>query len=434
MAKLHTCIIFFLAAFVVECSHLMEWPLPTRLHMRHHGIHYRTHSRRYLTRVEHVNEAAQSFGFFHYFGECFRPFFGLPLPLLPSSPDPLISHDSSDDLADSPNHKLCEVCYRTVQISDCFSCCSNGHRLHLDCFKQILSSAHPVQRKCPLCRNQLISRPTKLLVELLNNDPEQHPELWNTLEGHFHILLSLKPTEMAQLNWDEALSTILAQGKPAHLRRFLELPQFIDVNAKFENGECAVSTLLIGISLHQAEELRVCRLRENLQIILNHPEIILNRWTGILPRHLIYEAVDCANFHVFLQILDASPDLNLAELFRYICNRPASPKLDVFFNFLLTCNLFDLFAPDEFNNSALHVAIKYGNTEYTLMLLNNEQCTTDHLMAADTRTRSTVLHTAMKKSQDCVIDKLISFRNIDWDLTDSSGQSISALYENRSFN
>ena len=237
---------------------------------------------------------------------------------------------------------------------------------------------------------------------------------------------------MAQLNWAEAFFNILSKGKPSQLEKILALSNLIDINSTFQNGECAVSILLLGIQIYHSEvNAEHCpnRLQQNLEIVLKHPQINLNRSTGRVPRHLIYVAVETGNFEVFHQILRASPDLDLAELFRFVC---FESRFSVFFMFLLDFGPFDLFATDEFGDSALHIAVKRGIAQYALQLLESPRCAVEHLMVVDARTGSTPLHTAMKSScLDEVIEKLVSFHGINWDATDFFGQSIKVLFENR---
>ena len=426
MPKLLPSLLFLLFSLLAQSSHQADWPLPTVLHMRSRrtSAYRRSHEQPLAPVVQ------PDFQLFDYLAANIRPFIGLPR--LPSADDVdscSSSAGSSTELEESLDHTRCDICFHVVSVSDFLPCCTNGHTIHFNCFKTILEINDPARHRCPMCRNGLIAQPQQLHTELQRGHPSNY---WAVLEGHFRVLFAAKPLEMARLNWQDALLNVITKGKPAHLRHFLALADLIDVNFTFSNQECAISTLLLGIALYKSEEHRVKRLKDNLDILVEHPQIQLNRMSGILPRHLIYYAVDSGHFPVFPVFLHSAPGLNLPELLRYICYQP-DHEARRFFDYLLASEPFDLFRTDEFNLSALHIAVKVGNSEFILKLLQSPKCSVHDLMTFDTRTGSTVLHTAMKTCNDVVLDKLLKFPGIDWDRVDFFGQSIGTLFDYRSF-
>lgn len=275
-----------------------------------------------------------------------------------------------------------------------------------------------------------MTSPVRLPSLAIQTDPQVYPQKWDALAGHVALFKFIKPIELASLNWSVAFYHILSKGTPGYLLAFLQL-NLIGVNHTFDNGECAISILLHGSYLYRLETQRVSRLQANLNVILDQPNLILNRHAGATssPRHLIFHSIDANLFPVFLQILDASPKINYPAIFRYVCE---ISHREIFFNYLLTCKLFNLFEPDHFNCSALHIAIRNGHTDYALALLNSPDFTPEYLLKRDTRTGRTVLHTAMVSSLDELVNKLFAnFSDFDWDVVDYSGTSASKLYENR---
>lgn len=87
--------------------------------------------------------------------------------------------------------------------------------------------------------------------------------------------------------------------------------------------------------------------------------------------NLILFAMYYGLLDTFLLILVASPELDVAHLFRQICK---IRKLDIFFNYLLTCKKFDIFAVDHVTgSSALHISIECSNSYYALALLDSPE-------------------------------------------------------------
>lgn len=425
-----TNIILFSLITIFPSSFLAaNWPLPTILQMRFNSLTYMAAYRRRDT-LNEMEESSMSttttnLGFFDNF--C-RQVLGQSVPFQNSLD---FSMTSIGSILDNEFQKTCEICFGVVEMEECPQCCINGHRIHFDCFKAILGSSDIALHKCPLCRDPFLSKPSDVFDEIIESDPGVDPVKWPILESHYRAFLDLKPLQMAQINWPHALFHVITKGSPFLLEHLLRLPN-IDINFSFKNGECAISILMHGIQIYH-EQQHVEPIKTKLNIVLNHPNIRLDRMNGILPRHLIYEAVDLNNFQIFLMILEASSSsslLDISELFRYICYKDDK---EIFFNYLLTCESFDLFETDEFNNSALHIVTKRCKFNWTLSLLQTPQCTTEHLMKADARTGSTVLHLAMVNCTHEVIVKLFSFPGIDWDLMDYFGQSIRNLYENRYF-
>ena len=256
----------------------MEWPLPL-VHLGHHGILHRTHSADYLTRVEQVNEAAQAFDFFHFVGDCFGPFSDR-LCRPSSSTDPLTSLDSSDDLADSLNHKRCKF---VIEPSEDFW-------LFLLLRKRASTSSRLFQAKWFLPSIQSDTNvPSagisslhghRLLNELQTAVPSSISNFGTPSKAIFTFSLSLKASGNGSARLGRVAPKHSCRGNRRIFDRFLALPSSsMSAPEVREMAECAVSTLLIGILFIKRRDFGVSRLRENLQIILKPSEIILNRWT-----------------------------------------------------------------------------------------------------------------------------------------------------------
>lgn len=421
-------LLFLLFLILAGCSvestssYYQDWPLPRMRHisrqMRHRRSRppypsYALHQQQSLQETQSIWTDVYSF-----FGECF-----ISHDQLPNLPEPGIDAELKEP---TESQKTCEICLQVVELDECFCCCTNRHNIHLPCLTDwIFAPSSTNLKTCPLCREPLINDPEQLRVLIIQTNPESDPIKWEIIACHVKVFKRAKPVDMKGRDWFSAFSLILSKGTPAHFRAFLEF-DLIDLQ-KYGGG--AVACLIHGINCHQNEPRRVERLKGNLQILLEHPRIELNRYVDDV--HLIYRAINANLFPVFLQILQASPQLDLAVVFRYVC---ALPKRDLIFNYLFTCKMFDIFEPDEFNCSALHIAVSKGLTEYALLLLNSPQLTLDHLMLRDRRTGRTVLHTVMFSiHDDKFIERITSaFTGIDWDIKDYSGTSIAQLYENRS--
>lgn len=430
---------FFLVAFepvvpsesFYETAYLGDWP-PSVTRYRF----YRQTLRQRRSRQFHQQERADTelTGFYSLFDICFRPF------LTTSTSEPTQNNNnnfnqiSSDRLPSDElgyNQKLCEICLEVVDLEDCRCCCANRHLLHSKCFMELLRTLNPNLHKCPLCRRSLFVHPQEINQLLIRSPPEDN-NTWDALEGHIYLLKLVKPEQMAAVNWNESFYSLVTKGRPDQLNRFLQW-ELVDINATFDNifpSYCALATLFIGIYLYRLEGQRVERLQQNLRILLAQPKIILDRFDGNaeFPRHLIYHTIDSNLFNQFLLIIDASPSLNLAAIFRYVCTQP---NRKLFFNYLLTCKAFDIFEPDEHNCSALHIAIRCRIIEYALALLELPEITTQHLLEKDRRNGGTPIHFAMTFAQDSIVDKIISFPGINWEERDFSGTAIHSLYLRR---
>lgn len=399
-----------------------DWPLPGTRHLSRQ-MRQRRLRPYYASQQQQSHVESQSFltDVYNFFGVCISS--NYQHPLVPQLPESAASLDEPTE-----TQKTCEICLRVVELADCFCCCPNRHNIHLPCLTDWIFTPSLTPKTCPLCRVPLISDPGRLYALVILTNPENKPEEWEIIACHVQVFKRGRPAELKTQNWLTAFSLILAKSTPFHLRAFLEF-DLVDTNKTLQYyGEGAVACLIRGIGFHQNEPRRVERLWGNLQILLEHPRIELDRYDGEI--HLIYHAINANLFPVFLQILQASPQLNLAAIFRYVCGLP---NRGLIFNYLLTCKLFDIFEPDEFNCSALHIAITKGQTEYALILLDSPQLTLDHLLARDRRTGRTVLHTVMISAHDDeFIERITSaFTGINWDIKDYSGASIAQLYEYR---
>lgn len=420
----------FLSAFIplqsTATTFPQDWPLPAlrlvRRQLRNRNLHVH-----YQGRVRY-HDFSSDRTFYTDLFECFRNIFASSHD--PQNPPEQIPESTSTDLPPTATQKTCEICMENVELSNCFRCCSNSHDLHLRCFANLFLSTNRATHKCPLCREQLISNRTHLHSLIIETDPQENPEKWAVISGHVQIFKLIRAAEMVERNWSPTFYQILTKSKSDHLRAFLDL-DLIDVNHTFDSGECAVSVLFHGLYLYHLETQRVKRLQGNFEVLLSHPHLRLNRFVGIGPtrRHLIYHAITANLFDAFLLILDASPQIDLAAIFRHVSE---ISHRELFFYYLLTCKSFDLFEPDEYNCSALHIAVRNGHTSYALAILKSSDLTPEHLLARDSRNGRTVLHTAMVSSLDEVVDKLtLTFAGIDWDIEDYSGKSVVNLYENR---
>lgn len=334
-----------------------------------------------------------------------------------------------------PTQRECEICMEMVDFIDFHRCCVNGHHLHSQCFATILSSPTPALRKCPMCRVPLYNDPRHLqstITPFVSVPIAVGDDTWEVLESHLKILRQIKPDEVNNLNWNLTFYHFVTKGQTKDLQRFLQL-DLIDVNVSFfqiSDGLCAVAVLLKTLYTCRLQAQRTERLLANLQILFEHPNIILNRLDGNIkaPKHLIYHAIEANNFDAFLRILEASPDFDRAELFRRVCS---IPHREIFFNYLLTCKSFDLFALDTTSHSALHLAIRHGQTACALSLLELPEVTTNFLLQINPQLGSNYIHYGMMYADSSVVEKMLSFPDIDWDTKDASGTSIHNHYLNR---
>ena len=324
---------------------------------------------------------------------------------------------SSMGFFDPSTHKCCEICLVNVRLSDCHCCCRNGHFLHFECFAQLIQHSNPDLHRCPLCREALFTVPDRIRDVVMHCDPGEDGSVWRAVEGHIQVFTRIDPEILKNVNWKVALFYLGLNGSSAHLRSFIGL-NLVSLN---EPDNHSVFSVLLSKICRGGHD----RCRDNFLVLLAHPEIDLNLSAG---RHLIYRIIDSDFFDVFLLVLEVSPNLDLTHVFRYVCSLPSRV---LFFNYLLTCKSFDLFAPDEFNCSALHIAVRKGNDCYALALLDLPEMSLNYLSTQDTRNGQTVIHVAMTSSLDDLIFKLLSFPGINWDLEDLSGRSIFSLYESR---
>lgn len=403
-----------------------NWPAPgARYAYRNYRRNHRYHLHHHRVSRRSTEEIQPDF-FSSLLGECFRPFF-LSSPQQTST---ISSYHLPWDPVLNEYQKECEICFEVVDLSNCPRCCTNGHRLHTKCFAEILAKSDKNIHKCPLCRQPLHANPRLLQRLITNTSPED--TTWDILVTHLKILKIIKTDEVDNLDWKITFHYLLTDGEPLHLQKFLNL-NLVDVNTTFDvlsEGYCAIAVLLRDINIHQMDSNRVERLMSNLHVLLNHPEIILNRMDrNLFPsKHLIFRTIDSNVFEAFLIILDSSHGIDFSAIFRYVCK---ISNREIFFNYLLTCNSFDLFAADKYNCSSLHFAIRFLQTSYTIALLESPHITTDHLLQADSQNGRTALHYAMNLATESVVDKMLTFPGINWDLIDFSGQSINDLYIKR---
>lgn len=210
--------------------------------------------------------------------------------------------------------KFCEICYVEVDLVDCLQCCTNNHHLHSSCFQTILSQPARYQYKCPLCREKLIFGTDELFNLVYSTDPSQTQKCI-LIKNHLKLYKSLRPQEFETIDWKYLLEFYITAINPEHLRFFLQL-ELVDINSTFSDGSCAISLLIdtFGRSFHEH-----CNdhLIQKFQILLSHRNLILNRQVSKSNLHLIYHAIDANHFEIFLQILDASPQLNILKVFSY---------------------------------------------------------------------------------------------------------------------
>ena len=203
-----------------------------------------------------------------------------------------------EEVVDPETQKICEICFSSVNLSDCLQCCTNSHSLHAACFQKIICLPCDYQRKCPICREQLISSIDELL-ELIINTSDPASALWKIIKSHLIIFKQINPILISSLNWIEIFREIVLRGTTAHLESFLQL-DVVDINCTFDDRLCAISVLLDTIYVYDAVESAhffVSRLLNNLNFLLNHPKIILNRTVPKTNIHLIYYG-----FHYIMHI------------------------------------------------------------------------------------------------------------------------------------
>lgn len=124
---------------------------------------------------------------------------------------------------------------------------------------------------------------------------------------------------------------------------------------------------------------------------------------------LLTFVLENALFDTFLCILEASPDLDLEFVFRFLCRKKGINE--IFFNYFLTCQQFDIFAIDSYSKlSALHYAVKLGNNSYALALLDSLLLTPAHLHIEDKESGNLLKLAKLYSSAD-VINKLNTLMN-----------------------
>lgn len=215
--------------------------------------------------------------------------------------------------------KECEICFIEVNFTECMPCCSNSHQLHFSCFQNILNQDDRKRLHCPLCREEFIHSVSELFDLFLSTDSKLTAE-HQIIRNHLDVFKIIKPDEVSSQNWSLMFKDILTKNisDPIRLNLFFDLNVINDINITFNDDSCAISALIHKIQTGNDDVTEKQIRKDMLTILLNNPQLILDRKDPQTERHIIYNSIDASLFDVFLKILDASPQVNITDVFNYL--------------------------------------------------------------------------------------------------------------------
>lgn len=154
-------------------TYIEDWPAVGRIRrqiLRHRTIHLHGRYRHNPDQQVEFNEFIT--GVYNYLTSIFYSTSADPLT-------PPVIHESTSlasiDGAPTDTQKTCEICLRTVELSNCLRCCSNRHDLHIKCFAHLIRSNNRALHKCPLCRESLITNPSSFRAHVIQTNPIESP-------------------------------------------------------------------------------------------------------------------------------------------------------------------------------------------------------------------------------------------------------------------
>lgn len=283
---------------------------------------------------------------------------------------------TNDAIGEDQDTQQCVICLETVRFEDCEPCCVNGHLLHLTCFAEMIKVSYRAHLKCPICRIPLIRDSDDFHVKIATTLPSDEKQ-WKVISGHQKALMAAGQLTLHDQRWYHFYFSIIDQGNHMELQRFLQL-KLIDINRKDSRTDhCALIRLFEKIcrfNLYRSGNVE--RLMQKVEILLAQPEILLDRLDEKTDRHIIYWAIDANHFNAFLRIIDASAQLDLSNVFGYICS---IPNREVFYHYLLTLSpKIDLFGKNLSGITPLQYAIDANNQQYVEALQSHPDYLEDY--------------------------------------------------------
>lgn len=250
--------------------------------------------------------------------------------------------------------KVCDTCNRIISFQD------NNQPKYQD--------VHPFS--CPKCNQSLIQSPSDLLnciVSIKSCDFNT----WHLILNHIKFFneTGRSSRELRNLDWSEAYRQILINSDSGQLGRFLDL-NFVDVNVDFRDETCALTALIRELYYQRNFQFKIGPLLDNLQVLLSHPKIVLNRRIRQDDSyiHIIQETIEFDSFDLFLIILEASPNLNLNEIFKCVCRKRNRQR---FFDHFLNLKSLDVFQLDHFGLSLFNYVFLSQNENYISAMLSS---------------------------------------------------------------